>query len=124
MLCSSDAASCSQPHCFFLLRAVSVEFVKDRYTVETADTTTAIVCMRKTGRVDFDVTVEVIPKEILSEGLSLMEGEEMAKGSYCYAGYLLVVQFLYLMHCICTVQAVIWSCGATEVFRTVHHVML
>ena len=77
---TSDPGRCSLPHCFFLSWAVRVEFVKDRYTVETADTSTATVCMTKTGTVDFDVTVAAIPKEIPPEGFSLGEGEEPAKG--------------------------------------------
>lgn len=67
--------------CFLLLSAVRVEFVKDRYTVETADTRMAIVCLTKAeGAIDFDVTVEARPEEITSEDFNLGEGEELAKG--------------------------------------------
>ena len=58
---------------------VRVEFVKDRYMVEATDTRSAIVCLTKTGTVDFDVTVEAFPEEI-TEGSFLEEGEELAKG--------------------------------------------
>ena len=47
--------------------------------VEATDTRSAIVCLTKTGTVDFDVTVEAFPKEI-TEGSFLEEGEELAKG--------------------------------------------
>lgn len=55
--------------------------MKDRYTVETADTSTATVCLTKTeGAVDFEVTVEARPEEITSEDFNLGDGEELAKG--------------------------------------------
>lgn len=58
-----------------------VDFVKDRYTVETEETKTAVVCLKKTeGDVDFEVTVEARPSEITSRDFILGEGEELAKG--------------------------------------------
>ncbi len=60
--------------------------MKDRYMVETTDTRIAIVCLTKTGTVDFDVTVEAFPEEI-PEGFVLEEGEELAKGMVILATY-------------------------------------
>lgn len=60
--------------------------MKDRYMVESTDTGIAIVCLAKTGAVDFDVTVEAFPIEI-TEGFILEEGEELAKGKVIFAAY-------------------------------------